>query len=74
MRIITTGKKIDHTLNFRTVRFQRQEVGRIPNDIFLPTEQTPPLESLKHVRPVIVDQPEMRNGGPNIRELSLIHI
>jgi hypothetical protein len=70
MRIITTGKKIDHTLNFRTVRFQRQEVGRIPNDIFLPTDQTPPLESLKHVRPVIVDQPEMRDGAPNIREVT----
>lgn len=70
MRIITTGKKIDHTLSYRTVRFHRQEVGRIPNDIFLPTDQTPPLESLKHVRPVLVEQPEMREGEANIREIT----
>jgi hypothetical protein len=70
MKIITTGKNIDHTLNYRTVRFQKQEVGKIPNDIFLTTDETPPLDSLKHARPVIVNQPETRDGQVNVREVS----
>ena len=70
MKIITTGRKIDHTLQFRDLRFHREEIGKIPNDIFLPTDQTPPLDSLKHSRPVIVNQPEMIDGEPNVREVS----
>lgn len=70
MKIITTGRTIDHTLDYRTVRFHKEEVGRIPNDIFLSTDQTPPLDSLKHVRPVIVQQPEMREGKANVRAVS----
>lgn len=67
---VASGRKIDHTLTYRDVNFHSQEVGRIPNDIFLPTDQTPPLESLKKVRPVIVRQPEMSNGEPVVREIS----
>jgi hypothetical protein len=70
MKIIKTGRTIDHTLNYRTVRFRKEEVGKIPNDIFLSTDQTPPLESLKHTRPVIVNQPETRNGEVHVREVS----
>ena len=70
MKIIKTGKTIDHTLNYRTVRFRKEEIGKIPNDIFLTTDLTPPLESLKHTRPVLVNQPETRNGEVNVREVS----
>ena len=70
MRVITTGKRIDHTLNYRTVRFHQEEVGRIPNDIFLTTPETPPLDSLKHSRPVMVQQPEFRGDDVNVREVS----
>lgn len=67
---VASGRKIDHTLTYRNVNFRSEEVGRIPNDIFLPTDQTPPLESLKKERPVIVRQPEMSNGEPVVREVS----
>lgn len=70
MKVIATGKSIDHTLKYRDVRFREQEAGRLPNDIFLPTDQTPPLESLKKVRPVMVKQPEMINGEVRVREVS----
>ena len=70
MKIISTGKTIDHTLKYRNVRFHSEEVGRLPNDIFLSSKETPPLESLKKVRPVMVEQPEMINGAPNVTEVS----
>jgi hypothetical protein len=70
MKIISSGRRIDHTLTYRDVRFDRREVGRIPNDIFLPTSQTPPLDTLKKSRPVMVNQPEMKNGEVNVREIS----
>ena len=70
MKIISTGRKIDHTLQYRDLRFHREEVGKIPNDIFLPTDQTPPIDSLKPARPVVVPQPDMRDGMPDVRERS----
>lgn len=70
MEIITSGRRIDHSLTYRKVNFHSQEVGRIPNDIFLPTDQTPPLDSLKKNRPVIVRQPEMSAGAPVVREIT----
>lgn len=70
MKIISTGRTIDHTLKYRDVRFRPEEVGRLPNDIFLPTDQTPPLDSLKKTRPVIAEQPEMIDGQPAVREVS----
>jgi hypothetical protein len=69
MNIVASGKTIDHTLVYRSIRFHKEELGRLPNDIFLPTEQTPPLDSLKKVRPVIVHQPEFVNHQPNVREV-----
>ena len=69
MKIISTGRSIDHTLSYRNLRFQQQELGRIPNDIFLPTAETPPLDSLKPVRPVVVKQPEMVDGKAAVREV-----
>lgn len=70
MQIISTGRTIDHTLSYRSVRFQKEEIGRIPSDIFLPTSQTPPLDSLKKNRPVIVKQPELVDGQPVVREVT----
>jgi len=70
MRVISTGKTIDHTLTYRTVGFHREEIGKIPNDIFLATDETPPLDSLKHTRPVIVNQPDTIDGRANVREVS----
>lgn len=70
MRIIATGRRIDHTLQYRDVNFFREEVGRIPNDIFLPTDQTPPLDSLKHSRPVMVQQPEFEGQKVKVNDVT----
>jgi len=70
MRVISTGRRIDQTLTYRDVVHHREEVGRIPSDIFLPTAETPPLETLKKVRPVIVEQPEMVGGEVQVREVT----
>ena len=67
-RVIVSGQKVDHSLTYRDVSFRKTEIGRIPSDIFLSTEQTPPLDSLKKSRPVVVQQPEMSHGEPVVRE------
>jgi uncharacterized protein YcfJ len=70
MRIIASGPKVDHKLTYRDISFQRVEVGKLPNDLFLPTQQTPPLSSLTLTRSVFVDQPETVGGAPNVRQVS----
>ena len=68
MRIIASGPKIDQNLTYRDVAFQKVEVGKLPSDLFLLTEQTPPLETLKLTRNVYVDQPDMVGGAADVRE------
>lgn len=68
MRIIASGPKIDQTLTYRDVSFHKVEAGKLPDDLFLPTDQTPPLASLKLNRTVFLEQPDTVNGAPDIRE------
>lgn len=68
MRIIASGPKIDQNLTYRDVAFHKVEVGKLPDDLFLPTRQTPSLESLKLTRNVYVQQPDMVDGTPDVRE------
>ena len=70
MRIIASGPSIDQRVSYRDIAFHKAEVGKLPDDIFLSTDKTPPLESLKLSRPVLVDQPAVVNGKPAITEKS----
>jgi hypothetical protein len=64
MNVIAQGKRIDQVVQAKRPITERQTLGHIPSDVFTSSPESPPLESLKHDRPVVYDQPLLREGLP----------
>lgn len=62
MNVIASGKQIDQVVTYQVPVRKREELGKMPSDIFLPTDQTPPLDTLRHDRAISYDQPQVADG------------
>ena len=64
MNVITQGKYIDQTVQSKRPLTERQTLGQIPSDVFTSSPESPAIETLKHDRPVVYDQPLLKDGQP----------
>ncbi len=64
MNVIASGRQIDQVVNYQVPVRKREELGKMPSDIFLSTDQTPALETLRHDCTVSYDQPQVAEGKP----------
>lgn len=66
MNVLAEGRRIDHTLTHQVPLTRRVTLGEVPNDVFLSTSETPPLEQIGNRRPIVYDQPLVENGRPQM--------
>ncbi len=64
MSIIAEGRRINQTLTHQVPVTNRVTLGEVPNDVFLSSPETPPLEQFRNRLPIVYDQPLVENGQP----------